>query len=282
MRLATLIHNFLPLLTTSRNHISTLIFSSSAFRPESKPGLLLSKRKCTAGETAILSSKCTAQRQRPQNPRTCQGAICASHFLRARTRSYPRSLLPAPGMEQTQNAIWEKGGSTSGSSLTPKPIWTNQAHPAWDRYTEWACWMVGGNVTEVTEGPGGTGWLRCSASKLNTDRKPRVWYCKKKKSFVFLPELGLQTKEAVLILKEILQQWERKEWNSVATRSPRLPRLESRLAADSWRSAVNTHRWQPASDGPLLCWTTPAGLWVRLVSRVLVSKLNRYHWCSYW
>lgn len=210
MRLLTLIHNFLPLLTTFHNHISTLIFSSSAFRPESKSGLFLSKQKCTAGETAILSMECKAPRQHTQNPRTCQNTTYASSFLDTRTRSYSSSQLPGPGVKQTQNEIWGKRGSTSSSSLTQKPVWVNQVHRACDQYTEWACWMAGGNVIKVTVGPGGTSWLRCSASKLNTDRKPRVWYCKK---IICLPaRVRLANQRGCFHLKEILQQWERKEW----------------------------------------------------------------------
>lgn len=87
-------------------------------------------------------------------------------------------------------------------SLTPKPMRVNQVHRACDQYTEWACWMAGGNVIKVTVGPRGTSWLRCSASKLNTDRKPRVWYCKK---IICLPaRVRLANQRVCFHLKEIL------------------------------------------------------------------------------
>lgn len=88
----------------------------------------------------------------------------------------------------------------------------NKVYQACDRHTEGACSMAGGDVVKVTVVPGGTSWLRCSASKLNTDRKPCVWYCKK---IICLPaRVRLANQRGCFHLKEILQQWERKEWNS--------------------------------------------------------------------
>lgn len=100
MRLVTLIHNLLPLLTTFLNHISMLILSS-AFRSESKSGLFILKQKHPASEPALLSRECSVQRQQTQNPPGCQSTVYPSHFLYAGTTSSPKQ--PASSLVLEQN-----------------------------------------------------------------------------------------------------------------------------------------------------------------------------------
>lgn len=105
--------------------------------------------------------------------------------------------------------------------------------------------MAWGHVIKVTIGLRGTSWLRCSAGKLNIDRKPRVWYCKK---IICLPaRVRPANQRGCFHVKEILQ-WERKEWNPVATGSPSLlsaSQVQGHANCKSLHgaatSAVNTH-----------------------------------------
>lgn len=149
----------------------------------------------------------------PELPDLSKHHLCFS-FLTCEKQEFPSRSQLAPwcwSRTNTKQDLRERG-------VLPSLPWlrnqgrVNKVYQACDRHTEGACSMAGGDVVKVTVVPGGTSWLRCSASKLNTDRKPCVWYCKK---IICLPaRVRLANQRGCFHLKEILQQWERKEWNS--------------------------------------------------------------------
>lgn len=231
MRLLTWIHHFPPLLTTLHNHTSTPIFFL-LLHLDQKVNLVCFSRNKNA-QLARQLFWVAGARLHGSTPRTPRPAKTPLMLLVSYTQEPgviqgASSLIPERNKHKMR---FERKGAAPPCkpSLTPKPMRVNQVHRACDQYIEWACWMAGGNVIKVTVGPRGTSWLRCSASKLNTDRKPRVWYCKK---IICLPaRVRLANQRVCFHLKEILttMREEGMKLCGYQKSSPPLPRLLQRV-----------------------------------------------------
>lgn len=133
MRLVTLIHNLLPLLTTFLNHISMLILSS-AFRSESKSALFILKQKHPASEPALLSRECSVQRQQTQNPQAAKAPFILLISYMHALQVPPSSQLAPWCWNRTTPKILKKGCSASKFSLTQTPMGVNKVCKACDQY----------------------------------------------------------------------------------------------------------------------------------------------------
>lgn len=173
VRLLTSIRNFLPLLTTLHNHLSTPLFFLPHLDQKVNLACFSQHPKAPRARRLFGGARARLAGSTPRGPDLPKHHLRFS-LLTRHGQERPTKPTPCSRSGTNTNRIGEKRGSPSKPSSIRKPMRIRPGHQACDQYTEGARWMAGGNAIRVTAGPGGTSWLRCSASKLNTDRKPRV------------------------------------------------------------------------------------------------------------